>query len=175
MCFLYYRAWFVNDLQIIKEHIEVTFITYIHKKIAIFRCRYSLQLNGISIPVVLHRSVGANTAEIPACKLKLVIKENLLIEPAIINVHTLGQLEGFTHQASLIYLHPTTEVKSLSELVNEVLSKQNGIVFGVTAAPVNGLIIRILGHKAEQLHDCLKMIGALLPQSSKSKKMEHAV
>jgi urease accessory protein len=45
---------------------------------------------------------------------KLIIKENLLIEPATINVHAIGQLEGFTHQASLIYLHATTEVKALS-------------------------------------------------------------
>jgi len=106
---------------------------------------------------------------------KLIIKENLLIEPAAINVHAIGQLEGFTHQASLIYLHATTEVKPLIELVTAFLSKQNGIVFGLTTAPVNGLIIRILGNKAEQLHDCLKTIGALLPQNLKPKKMEHAV
>ena len=108
-------------------------------------------------------------------KNKLIIKENLLIEPATINVHAIGQLEGFTHQASLIYLHATSELKPLSELVTAFLSKQNGIDFGVTTAPVNGLIIRILGNKAEQLHDCLKTIGALLPQNIQPKKMEHAV
>ena len=98
-----------------------------------------------------------------------------MIEPATINVNVIGQLEGYTHQASLIYLHPTTEVNPLTEQVKELLSKQAGIIFGVTAAPVNGLIIRILGNKAEQLHDSLKTIAAFLPQNFKPKIMEYAV
>jgi urease accessory protein len=95
---------------------------------------------------------------------KLIIKENLLIEPATIDVNAIGQLEGFTHQASLIYLHTTTPVKPLIEQLTERLAGQNEIVFGITEAPVNGLIIRILGNKAEQLHDCLKTIATHLPQ-----------
>jgi urease accessory protein len=98
---------------------------------------------------------------------KLMIKENLLIEPATINVNSIGQLEGFTHQASLIYLHATTKIKHLSEKVNGLLAEQKGIAFGISAAPINGLIIRILGNKAEQLHDCLKAIAELLPQQIK--------
>ncbi len=104
---------------------------------------------------------------------KLIIKENLLIEPAIINLNAIGQLEGFTHQASLIYQHATAQVKPLSELVNAFLSEQTGIIFGITAAPENGLIVRILGHKAEQLHGCLKSIAALLPQHIKLKPIVH--
>ena len=98
---------------------------------------------------------------------KLVIKENLLIEPATINVNAIGQLEGFTHQASLIYLHTATEIKPLCKQVNELMAEQKGIAFGISAAPVNGLIIRILGHKAEQLHNCIKAIAELLPQPIK--------
>ena len=33
------------------------------------------------------------------------------------------------------------------------------MVFGITAAPLNGFIVRLLGYKAEQLHDCLKAIS----------------
>ncbi|MEP7144424.1 MAG: urease accessory protein UreD [Ferruginibacter sp.] len=95
---------------------------------------------------------------------KLILKENLLIEPATLNLAAIGQLEGFTHQASLIYLHSTAVVNPLGELVNNFLSNQAGIIFGITEAPVNGLIVRILGYKAEQLHDCLKAIAVLLPQ-----------
>lgn len=95
---------------------------------------------------------------------KLIVKENLLIEPANINLDEMGQLEGFTHQASLIYLHATAKIKPLCAAVNEFLEKQTGVVFGITEAPVNGMIIRILGQKAEQLHTCLKMIAAILPQ-----------
>lgn len=106
---------------------------------------------------------------------KMVIKENLLIEPAAINLNAIGQLEGFTHQASLIYLHATAKMKPLSELVNQFLTSQIDIIFGITEAPVNGLIIRILGNKAEQLHNCLKTIAILLPQQIKLKPVADAV
>ncbi|MBC7886848.1 MAG: urease accessory protein UreD [Ferruginibacter sp.] len=106
---------------------------------------------------------------------KLIIKENLLIEPATINLNAIGQLEGFTHQASLIYLHPTAAIKLLNEAVNDYLLKQTGIVFGITGAPANGLIIRILGQKAEQLHSCLKTIATLLPQNLHLKPFANAV
>ncbi|MFP5042318.1 urease accessory protein UreD [Parasediminibacterium sp. JCM 36343] len=90
---------------------------------------------------------------------KLVIKENLLMQPALIDVNAIGQLEGFTHQASLIFLDENADCIPLSDGIYEYLSQQKGIAFGVTAAPINGLIIRILGYKAEQLYDCLKAIG----------------
>ncbi len=106
---------------------------------------------------------------------KLVIKENLLIEPATNNVNAIGQLEGFTHQASLIYLHPNTEIKLVNEKVNAILAEQQGIVFGISSAPVNGLILRILGQKAEQLHNCLKAVAGILPQTVSPKTISHAV
>lgn len=106
---------------------------------------------------------------------KLVIKENLLIKPACTNLGAIGQLEGFTHQASLIYLHPAAEIKALIGLVISFLSTQQGIIFGVTPAPANGFIVRILGNKAEQLHDCLKSVAALLPACLQSKPSLYAV
>lgn len=106
---------------------------------------------------------------------KLIIKENLLIEPAAINLAAIGQLEGFTHQASLIYLQADTEIKLLIEKVNAILAGQQGIVFGISSPPANGLIVRILGQKAEQLHDCLKAIAAVLPQNVSLKTIAHAV
>ena len=106
---------------------------------------------------------------------KLIIKENLLIEPRAIDLNTIGQLEGFTHQASLIYLHPTTKIKPLSELVNEFLSDKTDVIFGLTEAPVNGLIVKMLGNKAEQLQDCLKNIAAILPQQTHFKHIADAV
>ena len=93
---------------------------------------------------------------------KLVIKENLLIQPALINVYAIGQLEGYTHQASLIYLQPAVDCKTLQTTIIELLSAEKNIQLGTTAAPVNGLIIRLLGHGAEQLYDCLKRIAEIL-------------
>lgn len=106
---------------------------------------------------------------------KLIVKENLLIEPATINLNALGQLEGFTHQASLIYLHASVEIKPLIDFLTEYLTDQAGIIFGITASSANGLIVRILGNKAEQLHSCLKTIATLLPQKIKRKSVADAV
>ncbi|MEO5943221.1 MAG: urease accessory protein UreD [Ferruginibacter sp.] len=91
---------------------------------------------------------------------KLIIKENLLMQPSLIDVNGLGQLSGYTHQATLIYLDENTDTKNLIEATTAYLSEQNEIIFGITTAPINGIIIRLLGQKAEQLHNCLKEVSS---------------
>ncbi len=93
---------------------------------------------------------------------KLMIKENLLMQPSVINVHTIGQLEGYTHQASMIYLEAGFDIKNIQQQMIELLSVEKNMEVGITAAPVNGLIIRLLGNGAEQLYECLQRIQKLL-------------
>lgn len=93
---------------------------------------------------------------------KLVIKENLLMEPALINVEAIGQLEGFTHQASLIYLEENVDIAALQQKIKALLVGEAGIAFGVTAAPVNGLILRLMGNGAAQLHGALLSVSTYL-------------
>ncbi len=97
---------------------------------------------------------------------KLIIKENLLICPASINIKSIGQLEGYTHQASLIYLDENAIIKTLKEEISTFLLAQNSITFGITETPKNGLLVRILGQKAEQLHHCLKEIAKITAAST---------
>jgi urease accessory protein len=98
---------------------------------------------------------------------KLTIKENLLMQPALINVNSIGQLEGYTHQASLVYLQPAIDCNQLKIAISALVAIEKNIEVGSTMAPINGLIIRLLGNGAEQLHHCLQKICALI-QSSKS-------
>jgi urease accessory protein len=93
---------------------------------------------------------------------KLIIKENLLIKPSETNPLIIGQLESFTHQASLILLNDNFDIKQLSEKIINLLEGFTEITFGLSEAPVNGLIIRILGNKAEQLHSILKSVAQLV-------------
>ncbi len=93
---------------------------------------------------------------------RLMIKENLFLEPNLINLNAIGQLENYSHQASLIYVNGTINVNDFSEKINVYLSKQHNIVFGISELQLNGLIVRVLGQKAEQLYDCLKMIALIL-------------
>jgi urease accessory protein len=97
---------------------------------------------------------------------KLVIKENLLMQPSLINVHSIGQLEGYTHQASMLYLSEKAGIKEIQASLIELLNEEKNIESGITAAPVSGLIIRLLGNGAEQLFDCLQRINHLLQNVS---------
>lgn len=92
---------------------------------------------------------------------RLAVKENLVIKPSIINVKAIGQLEGFSHQASLIYIDEKANINTLISNINNWLSDQENICFGVSSLPVNGLIIRLLGHKGEQLFNCINTITDL--------------
>ena len=100
---------------------------------------------------------------------KLVVKENVLMQPAVIDINAIGQLQGFTHQASLIYLSGQANVKEVIADITDMLSLKKDISVGITAAPINGVIIRILGQKAEQLFDCLKQVAGRLPMGNQHK------
>jgi urease accessory protein len=89
----------------------------------------------------------------------LCIQENILIEPLKIDPQSIGQLEGFTHQATLIFINEEMENTLLiKELIN-FLAQEKDIEFGISNAPNNGLILRLLGFKAEQLFEILKTIS----------------
>lgn len=95
---------------------------------------------------------------------KLIIKENLLVEPGKNNIAAVGHWEGYTHHASLLFISNTESLSRLMEEVNGLLTNTKNIMYGISLAPVNGLVIRILGTKGEQLFDCLKTISLLLLQ-----------
>ena len=91
---------------------------------------------------------------------RLIIKENLFMQPGTIDPLAMGQMEGFTHQAGMIVLK--NDLGEVPETIHEYLSKIEGIRFGISTTPANGIIIRILGYKAEQLHDTLKQIANII-------------
>jgi urease accessory protein len=97
---------------------------------------------------------------------QLVLQENLLVQPALLPVQAMGQMEGYTHQASMIWLQPDVDITTVQTQLLLLLGKESNISFGVTQAPINGLIIRLLGNGAEQLYQCLQNINALLPHPS---------
>jgi urease accessory protein len=65
-------------------------------------------------------------------------------------------LEGYSHQASLIFVDEKAGVVELVAEINELLALEEKITFGVSALPVNGIVIRILGNRGEQLFNCLQ-------------------
>ena len=93
---------------------------------------------------------------------KLVVKENILMRPGETDLNSIGQLENYTHQASLIFINKSEDINSKIEVIISLLQEQENIQFGVSRLPVNGMIVRLLGFRAEQLFDLLKNISSVL-------------
>ena len=93
---------------------------------------------------------------------RLVVKENLLMQPSLFDVKAMGQLEGFTHQASMLCINENDGLDETMNAVYEYLQLQNAIEFGISKTPCKGFIVRIHGYKAEQLHNCLNAIAGIV-------------
>lgn len=93
---------------------------------------------------------------------RLVIKENLLLKPSSTDITAIGQLEGYTHQASFIYINEIAPVNNLITALHELLKTVADICFGISALPVNGLIVRLLAYKGEQLYNLQKQIAEFI-------------
>ena len=92
------------------------------------------------------------------------MKENVLIEPSKKNVHAIGQLEGYTHQSTLLFINDYVNLKKILKVCEEFLSGMEGITFGISTLPVNGMIIRVLGQKGEELFNCNNKLASLIQQ-----------
>jgi len=90
---------------------------------------------------------------------KLVVFENLYMNPSAMNPLSIGQLEGFTHQASLIYFNEQADVKRVKTQCDAFLSEKKDILFGTSETNGNGFIIKILSQNSEKLFLLLKELS----------------
>lgn len=93
---------------------------------------------------------------------RLVVKENLVLQPGETNLVAIGQWEGFTHQSTLLFIDEQINVQRCIDLVVQTLNDRPGLSFGASALPVNGIIVRMLGYKAEELFGLQQQLGLLL-------------
>jgi urease accessory protein len=90
---------------------------------------------------------------------KLVVFENLYMNPSEMNPLSIGQLEGYTHQASLIFFNEQDNIKRVKTQCDEYLSEKKDILFGTSETSGNGLIIKILSQNSEKLFLMLKELS----------------
>jgi urease accessory protein len=107
---------------------------------------------------------------------KIVVRENLLLLPSLADPMTMGQMEGYTHQASLLYIGPQALENGFLDAVHEYISRQDDIMSGVSVLPANGIVVRLLGTGAETLHRHLKAIASSAIENQKNilQKADHA-
>ena len=92
---------------------------------------------------------------------QLALLENVCLRPSMFSVEGVGQMEGFTHQASLLYVGGSQALVRKGE-VETCLQGMADVIYGVSDGPAGSLVVRILGNHAEPLYEGLKAIGALL-------------
>ena len=94
---------------------------------------------------------------------RLILKDNVLLKPEIMPLESMGLLEGFTHQGTLIYLNTRNEdVEDKIEYFFKELEELEDVSFGVSALQAKGFVIRILGNGGEQMFDFFRKVQAVL-------------
>jgi urease accessory protein len=90
---------------------------------------------------------------------KLLIKDNVLLAPDSIDINSMGQVEGYTHQGT--FMHVTTrkaDAEKEVEIVEEVMKGEEGLIYGSSRPHPNVVMLRVLGNGGEQLLDAFKRI-----------------
>ncbi|MBB6501060.1 urease accessory protein UreD [Pedobacter cryoconitis] len=90
---------------------------------------------------------------------RLIMKDNVLLQPAMMPLTSTGLLEEYTHQGTLIYLH--TKGYSVNEVIEHFFSSvslEQDVIFGISALQQKGFVLRILGHGGEQLYNCFQKV-----------------
>ncbi|WP_407483094.1 urease accessory protein UreD [Elizabethkingia meningoseptica] len=96
---------------------------------------------------------------------KLVVKDNVLIQPDLIPIGSIGNLEQYTHQGTLIF-YSTKDNVDKNNLIETIVAwsedKSNELEIGVSAMEDNGFVVRALGHGGEIMYDFFLRVQDLL-------------
>jgi urease accessory protein len=99
---------------------------------------------------------------------KLIVKDNVLMQPQLVEMQTLGQTEGFTHQATLIHINTgKADLEKIINTTHDYLQLETDIIFGVSHPFASCMIVRILGNGGEQLLSTFRNIQQYLWRLSK--------
>jgi urease accessory protein len=104
------------------------------------------------------------------CENKLIVRENLLMQPSLIHLSSLGQLEGYTHQASLIFYKKDIDKTELKENIHRLLNDKKEINFGISNGSGHTVILRIMGNHAEELFEMMNAVGCVLENINNKNK-----
>lgn len=94
---------------------------------------------------------------------KMILKDNILLQPQLVPMDTLGQLEGFTHQATFFYVQTgQADMDAIAAYLHHLLEQESEIAFGISQASPQYIVVRVLGNGGEQLFNCLKKMQEYL-------------
>ena len=97
---------------------------------------------------------------------KLIFRDNQRLCPAEQNLTSIGFYENFTHQAVLLIFGTELPLKIFLEQLNEHLKPYENIESATTLITQHGILVRILGTKAEQLFQILHKLADIIKNNS---------
>ncbi|PUZ26701.1 urease accessory protein [Chitinophaga costaii] len=95
-------------------------------------------------------------------KNKLVLRDNLWLEPQRWPLSGMGQQEGFTHQASLFCFDEQADMNAHADALYHLFAADEQVAIGISRTAYHGLMLRILGEGGEQLKDKITRAAQLL-------------
>ncbi|MDV7698021.1 urease accessory protein UreD [Chryseobacterium soli] len=96
---------------------------------------------------------------------QLIVKDNVLIQPEVIPISSIGNLEEYTHQGTLIF-YSTKENVDKTNLVEMMYKAAEAhheeMEIGVSAMENDGFVIRALGHGGEIMYNFFLYVQEIL-------------
>ncbi len=85
--------------------------------------------------------------------------------PSKMNLTALSQMENYSHQGSLTYLNlakSNAEIKQQVQALQQQFADEKDLLLGISLLNESGLMVRVLGHRAETIQLLFKKIGKQL-------------
>ncbi|OOF45572.1 urease accessory protein UreD [Rodentibacter trehalosifermentans] len=82
--------------------------------------------------------------------------------PALMRLTALSQMENYTHQGALIYLNrgkSAVELKGILQRIHAHLAEEKSMLVGASLLNSEGIIIRVLGYRAEPIQALFHQIA----------------
>jgi urease accessory protein len=99
---------------------------------------------------------------------KLILKDNVLLQPQLTDIQTMGQMEGFTHQGTLMHIDMASDgLDAVVEHTYSFLNAQQDIAFGVSQPFKHCMVVRVLGGGGEQIYNAFRHLQWQLWASKK--------
>ena len=98
-------------------------------------------------------------------RIRPLVRDCIQWHPANMPLTALSQMEDFSHQGSLIYLNLTQNTQEIKQCVHRLqtqLAEDETLLAGISQLHEGGLIVRVLGHRADTIEQLFKQIGEQL-------------
>lgn len=85
--------------------------------------------------------------------------------PSKMNLTALSQMENYSHQGALTYLNlakSNAEIKQQVQALQQQFADEKDLLLGISLLNESGLMVRVLGHRAETIQQLFAKIGEQL-------------